>query len=273
MSHRFYRRYHIAIMFLALTVAVPAKSNPLAGFSMVDLTHSFDEDTIYWPTEKDFEHDAAFVGVTDGGWYYSAFSLHTAEHGGTHMDAPIHFSEGKWAADEVPLSSLITPVVVIDVSAQSADNPDYRLSVEVIEQWEREHGRIPERATVLMNTGFAQYWPDRERYMGTAKRGAEGVAALHFPGFSADAATFLMEKRGIVAVGLDTPSIDFGQSKDFIVHQLLFENNVIGLENLANLNVLPAVGAYLIALPMKIRGGSGGPLRAVGLVPTDEETQ
>ena len=273
MSDRFVGRQHIAVVVLALALAVPVKSNPLAGFSMVDLTHSFDENTIYWPTEKDFEHDAAFVGVTDGGWYYSAFSLHTAEHGGTHMDAPIHFSEGKWAADEVPLSSLITPVVVIDVSAESADNKDYRLSVEAIEQWELKHGRVPEGATVLMNTGFSQYWPDRERYMGTVKRGAEGVAALHFPGFSAEAATFLMEERRIVGVGLDTPSIDFGPSKDFIVHQLLFENNVIGLENLANLSALPATGAYLIALPMKIRGGSGGPLRAVGLVPTHEETQ
>jgi kynurenine formamidase len=258
----------LAVAFIGSVRADPAP-DPFAGLAFVDLTHAFDKDTIYWPTERDFEHEEEFRGVTEGGWYYTAYRLHVAEHGGTHLDAPIHFAEGKWTADQVPLSSLLNAAVVIDVSAMALKDPDYRLDVAAIERWEAAHGAIPHGATVLVHTGYARYWPDRLRYMGTDKRGAEGVAALHFPGFSLAAAEYLYEKRGVVAVGLDTPSIDYGQSGDFIVHRYLYSRNVIGFENLANLDQLPATGAHVVALPMKIRDGSGGPLRIVALVPRE----
>jgi len=261
--------YFFVVAMLAATndlSAQPANSL-LDQYRVIDMTHTFDEGTIYWPTEEPFEHEEEFKGQTEGGWYYTAFRVDTAEHGGTHLDAPIHFAEGKWAADEIPLSSLLTPAVVIDVSEHALANPDYRLDMAAVRDWEAQHGPVPRGAAVLLNTGYAQFWPDRVRYMGTAARGPEAVAELHFPGFSLEAARFLHSERGIVSVGLDTPSIDYGQSRDFAVHRYLYSHNVIGFENVANLNTLPATGAFIIALPMKIRGGSGGPLRIIGLVP------
>lgn len=256
-----------ALSCISASLAAQPGDTPFPGYRAIDMTHAFDKDTIYWPTEAPFEHEEEFKGRTEGGWYYTAFRVDTAEHGGTHLDAPIHFAEGKWAADEIPLSSLLTPAVVIDVSEQALANPDYRLDMAAVKDWEAQHGPVPQGAAVLLNTGYAQFWPDRMRYMGTAARGPEAVAELHFPGFSLEAAMFLHRERGIVSVGLDTPSIDFGQSKDFAVHRYLYSHNVIGFENVANLNSLPATGAFIIALPMKISGGSGGPLRIIGLVP------
>lgn len=242
--------------------------SPFAGYTLIDMTHAFDEDTIYWPTEASFQHEESFKGRTEGGWYYTAYRVDTAEHGGTHLDAPVHFAEGQWSADEIPLSSLLTPAVVIDVSKAALTNPDYTLNLKTLQDWESVNGRIPPGAAVLMNTGYAQFWPDKVRYMGTEARGPEGVAKLHFPGFSLEAARFLHLERGIASVGLDTPSIDYGQSKDFAVHRYLYQQNIIGFENVTNLNSLPATGAFIIALPMKIKAGSGGPLRIIGLVPS-----
>ena len=259
-----------ALILFAATASAQSAPSPFAGYELVDLTHAFDEDTIYWPTEAPFEHEEEFKGKTEGGWYYTAYRIHTAEHGGTHLDAPIHFAEGQWSADEIPLSSLISPAVVIDVSEAALADSDYQLDVATLRAWEADHGVIPKGAAVLLNTGYAQFWPDRIRYMGTDAQGTEGVANLHFPGFSLAAATYLFDLRGISAVGLDTPSIDYGQSKDFIVHRYLYSRNVLGFENVANLDALPATGAFVIALPMKIRDGSGGPLRIIGLVPSPQ---
>ena len=262
---------HLIAKLIVSSVAgfcLSALANPLEGYRALDLTHAFDEDTIYWPTEKGFQHDKQFEGVTDGGWYYTAYSLHTAEHGGTHLDAPIHFAEGAWTTDAVPLSHLMLPAVVVDVTKAASENRDYLLTADALQTWEAIHGRIPAGAAVLMNTGFAKYWPDYERYMGTAKRGVDAVAELHFPGFSESAARFLAQERRVAAVGLDTPSIDYGQSKDFIAHQILYSENIVGFENIASMSELPATGAWIIALPMKIKDGSGGPLRIVALVPT-----
>jgi len=255
------------LCLLVLGGGQTVNANPFAGYQWVDLTHTFDANTLYWPTEKGFVHDQNVAEVTEGGWFYASNRVITAEHGGTHLDAPIHFAQGRWSTDEIPLASLIGAAVVIDVKAQALKDRDYLLDVETIQRWEAEHGAIPDEALVLLNTGYAQFWPDRLRYMGTDKVGAEAVPELHFPGFSQPAAAYLSEVRKVKAVGLDTPSIDYGQSADFIVHRYLYERNVIGFENVANLDQLPATGAYVIALPMKIGGGSGGPLRIVALVP------
>lgn len=252
----------------AVLFSLSVSANPFTGYRAVDLTHAFDENTIYWPTEKGFQHDKQFEGVTEGGWYYTAYSVRTAEHGGTHLDAPIHFAADTWTADEVPLSSLIRPAVVIDVTDEARDNRDYLLTEGDIKQWEAQHGQIPRGSAVLMNTGFAKFWPNHEQYMGTAKRGPEAVAELHFPGISESAARFLANERGVAAVGLDTPSIDYGQSKDFIAHQILYSQNIVGFENIASMEELPATGAWVVALPMKIRNGSGGPLRIIALIPS-----
>ena len=188
---------------------------------------------------------------------------------GVHISMPpIHFAANTWTADEVPLSSLILPAVVVDVTDEAASNRDYLLTADSLKQWEAQYGRIPKGSAVLMNTGFAKFWPDQEQYMGTPKRGPEAIAELHFPGFSESAARFLADERGVAAVGLDTPSIDYGQSKDFIAHQILYSQNIIGFENIASMSELPATGAWIVALPMKIRDGSGGPLRIIALIPS-----
>jgi len=253
-------------LLLSTSAEADPKLPPWAGFSVVDMSHSFAADTIYWPTEEGFKLRVGFEGITEGGYYYASNYYSAADHGGTHLDAPKHFAEGKQAADEVPLERLMGPACVVDVSEQALADPDYRLSEADVDAWENQHGRIPSGCILLLNTGYARYWPDREKYMGTNLLGADGVANLRFPGLSRESAVVLAA-RGVGAVGIDTPSIDYGRSHDFVVHRYLYERNIPGFENVANLHSLPPKGAYVIALPMKIADGSGAPLRIIGLVP------
>jgi kynurenine formamidase len=232
----------------------------------VDLTHAFSDRTIYWPTDTlGFVHEKLAYGRTDGGWFYSSYRYSAAEHGGTHLDAPIHFAEGGQTGDAIPLSSLIGPAAVVDVSARAT--ADYLVSVEDLTGWESEHGRIPDGAILLVRTGWDRRYGDRAAYLGTARKGPEAVPELHFPGLAPEAARWLVEQRRISAFGLDTPSVDYGQSKDFGTHVILAARNIPGFENVANLERLPPAGSFVVALPMKIEGGSGGPLRIVAFVP------
>ncbi len=239
------------------------------GGNWIDLTHTLNEKAVFWPTAKMFEKETVFKGETDAGFFYSAFNFSAAEHGGTHVDAPIHFARGRESTDEIPVDQLIGPAVVIDVSEASAADPDYQFQHSDIKGWEKEHGEIPKGAIVLFNTGFAEHYPDREKYMGTAERGEAAVSDLHFPGLHPHTARYLASVLDIKAVGLDTPSIDYGQSTDFASHVALYRKNIPGLENVANLDKLPATGATVIALPMKIEGGSGGPVRIVAFLPDE----
>jgi kynurenine formamidase len=233
----------------------------------VDMSHPFDDRTLYWPTAEAFRLDTVSVGETEGGWFYSAFRFSAAEHGGTHLDAPYHFAPEGAPVDEIPLGRLVGLAVVVDVSASVEGDPDYRVGVDDLEAWEAEHGRIPDGAILLLDTGWAERWPDREAYLGTAASGPEAVPELHFPGLHPDAARWLVEGRDVAAVGLDTPSIDYGQSSEFMSHRILYEAGIPGLENVARIDRLPPTGAYVMALPMKIGGGSGAPVRIVGVVP------
>ncbi|MEP6995745.1 MAG: cyclase family protein [Acidobacteriota bacterium] len=238
----------------------------LATAHVVDLTYAFDEKTIYWPTSPSvFELKSLARGTVPGGWFYSANAFCTPEHGGTHMDAPIHFSERGRTADQVPPRQLIAPAAVIDVRRQAAADPDYRLKPSDVSDWEKRHGPIAPGTIVLLRTGWGSRWPDRKAYLGDDTPG--DASKLHFPSFGADAAQLLVVDRKVGALGVDTASIDPGASQDFPVHRLANGANVPGLENIANLEQVPESGAWIIALPMKIAGGSGGPVRIVALVP------
>lgn len=233
----------------------------------VDLSHAFDAATIYWPTEAGFALEQVSAGVTDRGYYYAANRFRSAEHGGTHMDAPIHFAAGRPTADQVPLTRLMGEAVLVDVSQACERDRDHAIGIADLKRFEAEHGAIPEGAILLLRTGFGRHWGDRGRYLGTDALGPDAVAALHFPGLDPEAARWLVTERDIKALGIDTASIDPGQSKDFESHQILLAAEIPAFENLANLDRLPATGFTVIALPMKIAGGSGGPLRAVALLP------
>lgn len=258
-------------LFYTACSSDPASTDsiPTVGFSgnVVDLTYTFDSESIFWPTAEGFVREATDDGFTEKGYYYYAGTFRLSEHGGTHIDAPIHFGEGQLTLDQLPLEQLMGPAIVVDVSEKAGGNRDYEVSVEDFEAWEATHGVIEDGTIILLQTGNGQYWPDRERYMGTAERGADAVAKLHFPGLHPDAARWLVEHRSINAIGLDTPSIDYGQSQLFEAHQILYAENIPAIENVANLDLLPANGFTVIALPMKIKDGSGGPLRIIALVP------
>jgi kynurenine formamidase len=228
----------------------------------VDLSYEFSNETIYWNESDSFNKETVAEGRTPKGYYYSAYKFCAPEHGGTHIDAPIHFAEGKQSVEQIPLSRLIAPAVKIDVSEKASKNKDYKIGIEDITFWEEANGKIPEGAIVLFQTGYGKFWGDRKKYMGIEEENQK-----HFPGLSKEAARWLIENRKISAVGIDTASIDFGASENFETHVELMENNVPAFENVANLDKLPISGMIVIALPMKIKGGSGAPLRIVAFLP------
>jgi kynurenine formamidase len=234
---------------------------------LIDLTHAFGSDTIVWPTEQDFQLVIQQAGETPGGYYYASNRLEMAEHGGTHIDAPIHFAKGGQTLDQVPIDRLVGAGIRIDVRAQCASDRDYLVTIQDLEKWETAQGPIPNGMIVLLDTGFARYWPSRQQYLGTELRGPEGVRSLHFPGLHPDAAAWLVRERQVKAVGIDTASIDYGQSTTFETHVALLSQNVPVFENLGDLRGLPYRGFEVIALPMKIAGGTGGPLRVIAVLP------
>ncbi|PTL85745.1 cyclase family protein [Vitiosangium sp. GDMCC 1.1324] len=261
------KRSPLLLLVLPLVVCACATTGPrIPSGEVIDMTHPFDEQTIYWPTAEGFHLQKESFGQTPKGYFYAANSFSAAEHGGTHIDSPIHFAEGHPSVDQIPLEQLMGEAILIDVSRQCAANPDYQISPEDFVGWEKEHGQIPNGAIVLLRTGFGTRWPDRKSYLGTDERGPEAVAKLHFPGLHPDAARWLTGNRSIKAIGLDTASIDYGQSSLFESHRELFAHDIPAFENVANLDRLPASGFVVIAFPMKIKGGSGGPLRIAAIL-------
>jgi len=232
----------------------------------IDLSHDFSDETIYWVTAEPFKRSTVAEGMTPQGFYYSAYNYSAAEHGGTHIDAPIHFAEGQKKVDELSLDQLTGPAVKIDVSTKAQANRDYLITVDDITNWEKANGEISAGTIVLLQTGFGKYWPDKNQYLGTDQKGPEAVKDLHFPGLDAKAAAWLVNRK-IKAVGIDTASIDYGQSTTFESHVELMTNNVPAFENVADMSRIPATGFHIFAFPMKIKGGSGAPLRIAAAVP------
>ena len=259
------------LLFCTACTDTKKGSDPAQAFSggqWIDLTYDFSDKTIYWPNNPEgFRLDTQFKGHTEGGFYYESYAFYAPEHGGTHLDAPIHFAEGKWAADEIPVDRLTGKAVVIDVTDKCIKNTDYLITTEDVLTWEKEHGQIPDDAMLLFRTGWGAYYPDAAKYLGTALKGDSGIANLHFPSIGPELAEWIVQNRKVKAVGVDVASVDYGQSKDFKTHQILYKENIIGFENVANMDKLPATGAYVVALPMKIKKGSGGPLRIIAWIP------
>jgi kynurenine formamidase len=250
------------VVFCTLTLpAVAAEKS-----RTIDLTHSFDKKTIYWPTEDGFKLLRGPAGVTERGYFYSANRFAGAEHGGTHIDAPIHFWKTGETVDQVPLKRLIGPGACVDVSAKCSVDRDYQVSVEDFQEWEKTNRATLNDRIVLIRTGYGRFWPDRQKYLGTNEFGRAAVAKLHFPGLDPAAADWLIKRRNVRMVGIDTASIDYGQTQDYPTHVRLFRDDVPALENVADMTDLPALGFQVIALPMKIGGGSGAPCRIVAII-------
>jgi kynurenine formamidase len=261
------------LLLLGLALAAAGCSRPAGpasrpGGALIDLSHDYSDQTVFWPTAESFKLEKVADGVTEQGYYYAANNFATSEHGGTHIDAPVHFAKGHWSVDEIPLDRLVGDAIVVDVTAAAANQPDYRVTTDDFIAWERSNGEIGAGAIVLIRTGYSKFWPDPARYLGTSERGAGAVAKLHFPGLHQDAARWLAETRKVKAVGLDTASIDYGQSTMYESHRMLYERDIPAFENLTNLDRLPPRGAFVVALPMKIKGGSGAPLRAIAMLPS-----
>jgi len=235
---------------------------------MLDMTYPYDESSIYWPTAKPFQLVKVFWGISEGGYWYASNQFSASEHGGTHADAPIHFAENGRTMDQIPLKEWIGPAVKIDVTRKCNEDRDYLLAVEDIEMWEEVYRKIPEGAWVIMYTGIGtKYYPDKEKVLGTEKTGEEAIPELSFPGFSPESVEFLTKERNITGIAIDTPSIDYGKSTEFMVHQILFAADKLALENIANLDELPAEGAMLYVIPMLIEDGTGAPARVFAVLP------
>lgn len=265
------RRCLIASLFVVAFAAAAPDASRAESFDpsrarLVDLTHPFNINTVYWPTSPSgFGYAPISNGRTEGGWFYSAGAFQAPEHGGTHIDAPVHFKEGAHTLDQIPLSRLVAPVVVIDASVPAAGSNDYEIGLSDILSFETRYGPIARGTIVLVRTGWSSRWPDKRAYLGDETPGE--TANLHFPGFGEEAMRTLVEQRGVAAVGLDTASLDPGKSTDFMAHRIAAAAGVPGFENLTNLDQVPATGAWLMALPMLIEGGTGSPLRAVAMIP------
>ncbi len=235
---------------------------------LLDMTYPFDGSTIYWPTAKSFVLEKLSWGETKGGWWYASNNFSASEHGGTHVDAPIHFARNGRTAEQIPLEEWIGPAVKIDVSRKCEKNRDYLLAVDDIKGWEKSYGKIPDGAWVIMYTGIdTKYYPDKEKVLGTDKKGEDALPELSFPGFSPQSVEFLIKERNIRGIAIDTPSIDRGKSKNFKAHQILCGANKLALENIANLDKLPLTGAMLYVIPIPISEGTGAPARVFAILP------
>jgi kynurenine formamidase len=232
---------------------------PSGKTRVLDLSYAISDKLVPWPGDVKFFEAKVNASVEKNGYFTRSFWM--LEHYGTHLDAPAHFPPGKSTVDQIPVKQLFGPAVVMDVRTESGKDADYQLSAARIEEWEKRHGRIPEGSVVLLRTGWASRWPDARKY-----RNQDAQGKMHFPGFSAEAAKLLIE-RGASGLGCDTLSVDYGASSDYSVHHLALGAGLYHLENLADLSELPEMGAFLVVAPIKLEGGSGGPVRVFAILP------
>lgn len=231
---------------------------------VIDLTWPINSKSAYWPGANYKPFELHTIATLERDRVLSkAFSM--PEHLGTHIDAPNHFEPRAAAVDQIAAADFFAPGVLIDISAQASMQPDYRLSAANVHAWEKTHGRIPDRAVVLLRTGWGRFWSNMPRY-----QGLDTMGRLHFPAYSPEAARLLINERKARGLGVDTLSVDYGMSRDFAVHHILGKANRYGLENLARLEKLPPRGFYLFVAPIKIETGTGGPTRVLAILEPQE---
>ena len=231
---------------------------PSGKTRVLDLSYAINDKLVPWPGDKRFFEAQVNATVEKNGYFTRSFWM--LEHYGTHLDAPIHFPPGKVTIDQIPAKQLFGPAVVLDVRGEAAKDADYQLAPARVEDWEGKHGRIPAGAIALLRTGWSSRWPDAQRY-----RNQDPEGKMHFPGFSVEAVKLLINRQ-VSGLGCDTASADYGASSDFAVHHLALGAGLYHLENLSDLSQLPEAGAFLIVAPIKLEGGSGGPVRVFALL-------
>lgn len=240
-----------------------------AASNILDMTHDFATDeTLYWPGAKPFKLTIEVRGELENGFYCEANSFCASEHGGTHLEAPSHFARNASRIGEVLLDRLIGEAVVIDVSENVAKNRDYQCKVKDFTKWEAANGKIPDGTILLLHTGWGKHWPNQLSYFGTTSL---DTSKLHFPGLHPRAAKWITSKRNIKLVGIDAPSVDHGQSRFFEANRLFAEKEIPLIVNVANMEKLPLKGATVYAIPMKIREGSGAPVRLFAVLKEEQQ--
>lgn len=239
----------------ALNTASAAPATAMSHGGVVDMTHTYDADFPTYFGQPGVEINQAFNFKDNG---FNLFNLTLNEHTGTHIDAPLHFSADGHAVNEIPVQNLICPLCVIDIAARAAEDADAQVTPDDIAAWTAEYGDIPDGACVAMHSGWGG------KTGGGGFRNADGEGVMHFPGFHVEAAQMLLE-TGAVALAVDTLSLDHGPSADFATHYAWLPQNRYGIENLANLDQVPASGARLFVGAPAHRGGSGGPARILAV--------
>jgi kynurenine formamidase len=235
-------------------------SDQLVIRAVIDLTYPLNDKSPNWEGTAESPFHARELGNIERDGYYSRI-FSTQEHYGTHLDAPAHFAADAWTVDQIPADRLVRPLVVLNVRDNVKGNPDYEVSVEDINTWERAHGPISRGAVVIAYTGWDERWHRQESF-----RNQQSDGLTHYPGFSLAAAKFLVQSRNVVGLGIDTMSVDIGATIDYPVHLFTSQQGIYHLENVANLAQVPAAGAMVVVAPIKLENGSGGPARVLALV-------
>ncbi|XP_062597643.1 isatin hydrolase-like [Saccostrea cucullata] len=251
---------------LLLTAVRPMYSAP----RIVDLSHQQDDNAVSWPVNPPYNFTKLHRG------FYAPFNIwlennHIAmpEHMGTHVDAPVHTFKGTWRTHQIPIEKLYGPGVIINVKAKVESNPDYRVSTDDLLKYEEKYGEIPRHSVVIMNSGWTQKYLNNTLVWGTMQ--LLDSSTFHFPSWHEEAVTWLINKRQVNAIGVDTPSTDYGQSKTLPCHLIMGKNNVVGIENVANLDNIPESGSTIYVPVIKIYDGSGGPARLFGTYDDDPD--
>lgn len=247
--------------------ALPTDQNVVPmDVNLIDLTYPLDSNTLHWLTARPFEMKLKHNGtvnsaVSSDTFWYQSEDIELSTHTGTHLDAPCHFSKGKWCVSDIPLEHLLNrPVAMVDVAKECIMNRTYQVSIEDIEKNEKSQGRIADGSVVFFKTGWSRFWPIKEEYFGTE---TNDPSQARFPGLSPTAAAWLAQNRAIVGVAIEGPSVDAARSQSFGTHVNLFEKNIYAIENVPNLHRMPPRGATVTIIPLRLEKASGSPVRVI----------